>query len=148
MYKRGTIILYEDTSSIPGQLIRIGSGSPYTHCALALGNGTAIQCEFPHGGVVALPEGSGDRIVTLIYAGDVELYILNLEARKGDTYDVFGLLANPLWNLFGFRLGLRTGKWNCATFMAQALPGDVLARIKKPIETFVPKDFEILFPKA
>jgi len=141
MLERGTIILYADSSSLPGVIIARGSGSKWTHCAVALGDGTAIQCEATHGGVCLLPEGSGDPTTTIVYRGDVEAFFAEMLALYGGRYDYLGLFANPLWNWLGVDIGLRKGSWNCATFIAQALPLAVRAQRKKPLAAWVPGDF-------
>ena len=149
MLARGQIILYADSSSLPGVIIARGSGSKWTHCAVALGNGTAIQCEATHGGVCVLPEGSGDPSTVIPYTGYVEKFIANMEAcgaqaqmrHAPDRYDYFGLFANPFWNMFGWDIGLRKGSWNCATFLAQAMPPKALAQHKKPLAAWSPGDF-------
>ena len=149
MLERGTIILYADSSSLPGVIIARGSGSKWTHCAVALGDGTAIQCEATHGGVCLLPEGSGDPTTTIVYRGDVEKFIVNMVAcgaqaqrrHAPDRYDYIGLAANPLWNWLGIDIGLRAHSWNCATFIAQALPLAVRAQRTKPLAAWVPGDF-------
>jgi len=141
MQPRGTISLYADSSSLPGLIIARGSGSRWTHCAVSLGDGTAIQCEAPHGGYAILPEGSGDFTLTFPYRGDVELLIAGMIALHGCHYDYIGLFANPLWNIFGWDIGLRKNAWNCATFIAQALPLTTLAQHKKPLAAWCPGDF-------
>ena len=141
MLARGTIVLYADSSSLPGVIIARGSGSKWTHCAVALGDGNAIQCEATHGGYAILPEGSGDPTTTIMYLGDVEAFIGGLARMRGDRYDYIGLAANPLWNWLGIDIGLRKGSWNCATFIAQALPLAVRAQRKKPVAAWAPGDF-------
>ena len=141
MFTRGTIILYADSSSLPGVIIAVGSGTKWTHCAVALGDGTAIQCEATHGGYAVLPEGSGDTTTTILYPKDPESFIAGMLALHGCHYDYPGLLANPLWNIFKWNIGLRKNTWNCATFIAQALPMLTLSQRRKPLAAWCPGDF-------
>lgn len=142
-YPRGLIILYADSSSLPGVIIAKGSGSKWTHCGVTLGDGTALQCEATHGGVCILPEGSGDEHKTIdLKVMQTEVFIENLKLHTGDRYDFIGLFANPLWNMFHWDIGLRKHSWNCATFLASGLSEAVrLARHNKPLGAWCPSDF-------
>lgn len=145
--KRGTIILYND-SSLAGLVIRFFSGSDYTHCAVANGNGMAIQCDAQIGGVGIENEGQAMPTTTFDYPGDVEALMGNLMVKGGDKYDFIGLLANPIWNIFKRSIGLRKNSWNCATFMAAAMATDAtVAHMmpSKPVAAFVPQDFANMF---
>ena len=148
--QRGMIVLYNDADPV-GALIRIGSGSGWTHVAMCLGDGNAIQCDARMGGVCIEPafQQRNPRPIG-VYPGDVEHAIAWYEQRLAakDRYDYVGLVASLLWRFFRVRMALHAGSWNCATFLACPMVNDAHGPQlpAKPLAAFTPADFLGLFP--
>lgn len=162
MYPEGTILVYNGSDPIAA-LIRVFSGEGWTHCAWALGDGTAIQ-ETGLAGVTIAPEKQTEPTAAFAYPGDVAFVTAELKKRLGDRYDFVRLFAEPIWSLsrlFGLfprgliRLRTDDDSWNCATFLAEPmrrdpkLPStmaDPLALLwMKPLSAIVPQDFAVMF---
>lgn len=125
MNKRGTICVYADSSSIFGFLIALFSGGKWTHDAISLGDGTAVQCSADHGGACILNEGQGMTTAKFAYPGDVEFVIGKLTSQVGKTrYDYANIADNPFWNIFKSAPKLKSGYRNCSTFVAEAMEAD------------------------
>jgi hypothetical protein len=147
-FPRGTIIVYAD-SSIWNTLICFGSGGRWDHVAMALGDGTAIQCS-PFRGVNVAPDMLQEKLMTFPYPGDVERAINFYQTclQHGDRYDFLGLFANPLYNLSQrtYAMPMWPGMWNCATLMAAPMVSDPAVKLlDKPLSTFTPNDFAVMF---
>ena len=136
-FARGTILLYASSGD---WLIRLGSGSYWSHCAVALGDGTRIEAWQGSGVRV---EG-GDFLQTSDFAARacpiaVEPLIAALEKQLGKPYDYLGWAANPLMNIFGFRMnGGPPDAFHCSSLIDFASAGAVAPR--KPYRAVTPQD--------
>lgn len=154
-FPRGACIFYRGTD--PGSnLIAAGSGSYWTHCAVACGDGTAIAAQW--GGPVRF---QGDVSFTIpcqafTYPGDTETLLASLKASlaANTPYDYAGLLGIPGWNLFRLCAdpGLKTTKARfCSTLMAEAFKADAAFKLpwpNKPLHVITPQDLYNMFSEA
>ena len=138
-YPRGTMLFYADNT--PGDfLIRLGSGSYWSHCAVALGNGQRIE-SWQGVGVRIM---GGDFLQTPAFAArkcpvDPEILIASMQKQLGKPYDYLGWFANPLQNIFGFRMaGGPPDSFHCSSLIDFASAGAVSPR--KPYRAVTPQD--------
>jgi len=153
MKKRGTINVYSDGSSIFGWLIKVFSGSHWTHDSISLGDGTAVQSSADHGGACIKPEGEGMETQSFMYPGDIEFLISKLTSQVGKTrYDFENILGNPFWNVFKSAPKLHPGARNCATFVWEVMALDAHNPAShylshKPLAAVTPTDIANAYEK-
>lgn len=121
IYDRGTILFYADNT--PGDIvIRLGSGSYWSHCAVALGQRNRIES---WQGVGVRTQG-GDFLQTPKFAARkcpiyAETLIANMQGQLGKPYDYVGWFANPIWNIFHVKVsGGPTASFHCSSLIAWA----------------------------
>lgn len=137
-FKRGSVIAYH-ANGIADVLIRIGSGAYYTHVAVALGDGTAI-CSFPGVGVCIMNDGAMASVVcdARMYPEDAEVLIERMVSERGKPYDFLGLMGDPLFNWFGYRLrGGSPNTFHCSSLIAYSSPH---LTWDKPYRAVTPQD--------
>lgn len=156
-FARGTIVFYH--SNFPGDiLIRLGSGSFFSHVAVAQGDGSAV-CAWQGG--AGMPSGvidvfqdynpNGFIIEARKFAGDSEKLLSEMRAQLGKPYDYAGLLSNPIGNIFHLPIGGGVpDKFHCGSLVAYAwskVPFPVPDRIgKKPFRAITPQDLFNIVP--
>lgn len=145
-FPRGAVICYAGRS-LYDIAIRTFSGSHITHCAVAMGDGSAIQAQW--GGPVRYcgEREASNIIYGFAYPGDVEKFISTLKTHIGRPYDYLGLLNVPLWNMTRACVDpnlARTVARFCSTLIADAVRYDEGFKEKiapwKPLHAVDPQD--------
>jgi cell wall-associated NlpC family hydrolase len=148
-FKRGSVVFYH--SNYPGDiLIRLGSGSYFSHVAVAQGDGSAV-CAWQGG--AGMPSGvinvfqdynATFDIEARTFPGDAEALLKEMNAQLGKPYDYCGLLANPIWNIFRVKdAGGVPDAFHCSSLVAYAWSelAPLPARIAgKPFRAITPQD--------
>lgn len=149
--KRGVVVFYEGASLVPDLVIRLGTGTFWTHCGVSDGNGFVYNACF-EGGTCRSPELQECDSAYAMYPGNVETLCLTLESALGLGYDLLGCVCSPLWT----SEFLRKFVWNpdcqdaksffCSSYLAYAmrfdktLPTQYRPAPWKPTHTIIPQD--------
>lgn len=135
-FPRGTLLFYAD-NGIGDILIRLGSGSYWSHVAVALGDGRRVEA-WQGVGVQIM---GGDFLQTPNFAArkcpiDPNFITAKILAQVGKPYDYLGLLANPLRNIFHSDMrGGPPDSFHCSSLIAYAA-----GLTSKPYRAFTPQD--------
>ena len=142
-FARGALIAYHG-DGITDVLIRLGSGSFFTHVAVALGpgrgSGNDAVCAWQGSGVIenfaAFQQIPCE--ARMLPADLIEPIISAMLRQVGKQYDYIVLLAKPLLNIFHRKMGGGPpNSFHCSSLIAFAWPEH---DFKKPLRAVSPQD--------